>query len=198
MAGRGPVQSFLGTFTRGATIAVRMWPLLPVVILPWLCHDGNTKAKPIPGRKIIHRLQTPMASSTSVKQHTNATVHSRRCYSAKSMGFGRFGRLLRATAWLFLAWTVIDLAVPRLCALDREQAPVPIHSSAARIDVPSAPLGTTPTPVHVDDCFCCSHCVNVTGIHAPASLALARTEPPLPTAWMPLTDGYPQYHPPRA
>ena len=133
--------------------------------------------------------------------YTKRLVYSlkeRRCYTAKPVAFGRFGTFVRATAWLFLAWTAVDLTVPSLCALDREQDPALIYSSDARVDVAPTPHSTTPAPVHVDDCFCCSHCVNMTAIHALASLSLGRTDTPLPADRMPLAAGYPPYHPPRA
>ena len=112
---------------------------------------------------------------------------------------GRFRKLIRATAWLFLAWTAVDLGVPSLCALDQERESSPIYSSSGRIDGTSTSNDGAPdAPVHVDDCFCCSHCVNVTAIHTPAILTIARTDADLPADGVPVPAGYPPYHPPRA
>lgn len=111
---------------------------------------------------------------------------------------GRFRKLIRATAWLFLAWTALDLGVPSLCALDQERESPPIYSSSERIAAPSTPNESTPdAPVHVDDCFCCSHCVNVTALHALATLAFVGTDLALPSDSVPVAAGYPPYHPPR-
>ena len=110
---------------------------------------------------------------------------------------GRFRNLVRATAWLFLAWTAVDLGVPSLCGLDHESEPSRIYSSSALMDARSTNETSPDAPVHVDDCFCCSHCVNVTAMHSPEILTIAGTDTALPSDSAPIADGYPPYHPPR-
>ena len=105
---------------------------------------------------------------------------------------------MRATAWLFLAWTAVDLGVPSLCALDQEREPPRMYSASGRIDAPSTSETTPDAPVHVDDCFCCSHCVNVSALHTLESLSIARTDIALRPDGGPVAAGYPPYHPPRA
>ena len=107
----------------------------------------------------------------------------------------QFRRIVRAVALTFLAWTAVDLGVPTLCALDNELPQA--YTSAPTIHTPSNEGGTPSRPVHIDDCFCCSHCVNVTALAAPAGLALAIQAPPLPAEFLPVALGYPPYHPPR-
>ena len=110
---------------------------------------------------------------------------------------GGFRIVVRATAWLFLAWTAVDLGFPSLCALDQEHEPPRVFSSPL-MDAPSTNETTHDAPVHIDDCFCCSHCVNVTAMQSPATLTIARTDAALPIDSVPVAAGYPPYHPPRA
>ena len=66
---------------------------------------------------------------------------------------------------LLLMWTAVDIAAPGLCALEREddfsivadadKAATVVTTDASLPDDPSTP------PLHVDDCFCCSHCVDL-------------------------------------
>ena len=124
-------------------------------------------------------------------------ANSSRVYTA-NLVTGRFRNLVRATAWLFLAWTAVDLGVPSLCALDHEPERPRIYSSSALMDARSSNETSPDAPVHVDDCFCCSHCVNVTPMHCPEILTIARTDTALPSDSAPVAAGYPPYHPPRA
>lgn len=111
---------------------------------------------------------------------------------------GRFRKLIRATAWLFLAWTAVDLGVPSLCALDQESQPPRVYSSSPRMDAPSTNETIPDAPVHVDDCFCCSHCVNVSPILSLDALALVRSDPNQLADGVRIPAAYPPYHPPRA
>lgn len=71
---------------------------------------------------------------------------------------------------ILLLWTVADLSNSSLCALESEGAGAFTAASSA----PGGSVVTTKvpsqTPTHIDDCFCCSHCVDV---QAPSLLKVA-------------------------
>ena len=102
----------------------------------------------------------------------------------------------RAAAWLLLALVALDLGNPSLCALDQEVPSTPL--SAAALDARPTGDSAPARPVHIDDCFCCSHCVDVASAPGPAKLSWAGIRLPLPTDAVPLPTAYPPYHPPRA
>ena len=78
----------------------------------------------------------------------------------------------RAIALCLLFWTAVDLANASACALDNES----VASGTAAAIYPQAPsTGGRAPAAHVDDCFCCSHCVDV---ERPASPAAARRVTP--------------------
>lgn len=108
--------------------------------------------------------------------------------------FARRSRLARTMALVILMWTAIDLVHPSACALDASPSDAPSIQADPGIGLPigSAPVG------HVDDCFCCSHCVH------PSAMAV-------PVVWRPVVvqrayrhrdrlpsaDRTPVYHPPQ-
>lgn len=100
---------------------------------------------------------------------------------------------------LLLLWTAADLSNASLCALDNEGEDVVSFSAQATLsDGSDAPApGQTPQR-HIDDCFCCSHCVDLQAF-APAILVmpveLQRTPLVLAAARL---FGSPLYHPPLA
>ena len=64
---------------------------------------------------------------------------------------------------LLLMWTAVDIAAPGLCALEREDDVSSSAGDKASIVVSAAaslPDDSSTPPPHVDDCFCCSHCVD--------------------------------------
>lgn len=80
------------------------------------------------------------------------------------MGWWRHSRTVRAVVVALLLWTGADLTNPALCALDRErQAPAAAtdDGSATLASLPGQPAPDAPAAPHVDDCFCCSHCVEI-------------------------------------
>jgi hypothetical protein len=102
----------------------------------------------------------------------------RACYTDRVMGL-RGGRrlVLRWCATVLLLWTAIDVMAPGLCALEREHEENAV--SAASADETAAPDRALPptndstSAPHVDDCFCCSHCVDIwrlDAVGAPADL----------------------------
>lgn len=115
------------------------------------------------------------------------------------MAWWRHSRIVQAVAVLILLWTGADLINPSLCALDREQERLVIVSDAADATVDAvigAALPTAPDASHVDDCFCCSHCVEVTALvtrprSAPASRKVDSLVLPEPRLF-----GAQLYHPP--
>lgn len=110
------------------------------------------------------------------------------------MRSAQFRKVSRAIAWLFLAWVGIDLGYPSLCALDREN---PLHKAAVTSIDAASPGDTMPAPpAHIDDCFCCSHCVDVSSIAGSVPLwSVVFVALPIDRASFP--SGYPPYHPPR-
>lgn len=113
------------------------------------------------------------------------------------MAWWRHSRSVQAATMFLLLWTAADLTNPSLCALDKEDArqtvPAGPGSTAfhqdSRTDVPS------PARPHIDDCFCCSHCVEVQGLAALGSELVNREVQSL----VPVTPrlfGSRLYHPP--
>ena len=116
------------------------------------------------------------------------------------MRWWRNSRLARVVAAVILLWTAADLTNASLCALDSDEL------GSAYVAGLSPTIGssdtTDGTPLqsgrHVDDCFCCSHCVDVQAL-VPGVVAepIARREPPRDVA-VPDGFGFPLYHPPLA
>ncbi len=102
--------------------------------------------------------------------------------------------LSRLLACLLLAWTAIDLAVPSLCALEDELRTVSVAGQAV---APSSDAAPDAQPSHVDDCFCCSHCVDVKPATRPLGVSAVTTNVSALVEQAPRLDGDPLYHPPR-
>ena len=121
------------------------------------------------------------------------------CYDSRVVSLRR-SPLLRAVVAVLLMWTAADLANASLCALDASDMNASVTPSAASApQQPShpAPLRGLPSP-HVDDCFCCSHCVDMAALTPellvePLAAALSPAIPAAPTRAL-----VPTYHPPRA
>jgi len=73
-----------------------------------------------------------------------------------------------------------------LCVLEEEQAQGGFHGEGEQAS-PSALANTTPASApaspgqapHVDDCFCCSHCVEPTSLAPPIDLSQAERREPV-------------------
>lgn len=104
-------------------------------------------------------------------------------------------RAAYVTALLLLSLVAIDLGSPTLCALDR---PAPIHTTEAAAggatEHPEAPR----PPAHVDDCFCCSHCVQPGVALEPLGLTLLRDRLSLPVTDSDVSALGAPFHPPRS
>lgn len=108
-------------------------------------------------------------------------------------------RLARAVTMVLLLWTAVDLTNSSLCALENEDtrssAPA-VPGSTARDQDSSSRIPQQPATPHIDDCFCCSHCVEVQGlVPALASMPVNRDVPPIVLA-APRLFGSRLYHPP--
>ena len=122
-----------------------------------------------------------------------APMHYNRRVSMSKRGFAATVRL---TAILLLAWTAVDLTATQLCPADGQGRPFAINQRDSEALAPSG--STTPVPPpHVDDCFCCSHCVNVGVLIRIRAIAAATACDPVPDVRIPPDDGHPLYHPPQ-
>lgn len=94
--------------------------------------------------------------------------------------------MLRWCATVLLLWTAIDMMAPGLCALEREHDDFAVGATlegAAAAEAAGGvravlaqddalpPAGDSDSAPHVDDCFCCSHCVDVWRLDAVAAPA---------------------------
>ena len=123
----------------------------------------------------------------------------RACYTDRVMGL-RGGRrlVLRWCATVLLLWTAIDMMAPGLCALEREHDESVVSAATVAPDQALPPAGDSTSAPHVDDCFCCSHCVDIwrlDAVGAPADLVQRFVvHEQRPADYVPP----PPYHPPLA
>lgn len=119
------------------------------------------------------------------------------CYT-RNMHWGRHSRLAQAIAVVLLLWTALDLSNESLCALEGEAGQSILTTEKAAVAATSSAADPVHAPQHVDDCFCCSHCVEVSSTTpAPVGLSINQDAVALvPSA--PYTFGAPLYHPPLA
>jgi hypothetical protein len=83
--------------------------------------------------------------------------------------------LARVIALVFLTWTAVDLTNSSLCALDQEGARQTCTTATPNL----CDAEPSPAPVHIDDCFCCSHCVNAVAlVFLPKAAMLVDLIPP--------------------
>jgi hypothetical protein len=166
---------------------VRQWTLAPLVVArmdrrsydqdPWLNRDAQ---------QTLSRVASPSRFQPCYIRFVSFRTGSLRC-------------LVRAVALTLLAWTALDLTNIHLCALDAA-------SSERTIVVDGrAPGGAitanTPDPGSprsgADDCFCCSHCVDVCQtLMRPAPMMLAQAAQEL-HEFLPPASGHGLFHPPQ-
>lgn len=115
------------------------------------------------------------------------------------MAWWRHSRLAQAVTMVLLLWTAADLTNTSLCALENEDM---------RSTTPSTPGSTTldqdthgqippqPARPHIDDCFCCSHCVEVHGLVPALASVPVNTELQALVLATPRLFGSRLYHPP--
>jgi len=123
------------------------------------------------------------------------------CYTCW-MRWWRRSALSRVVALTILLWTGADLSNSSLCALENEGAAAPASAGPGSIGGTivdgTTPQAPQPVSGHVDDCFCCSHCVDVAGF-LPANVATIANSPRVPlVVAAPRIFGSPLYHPPQA
>jgi hypothetical protein len=117
-----------------------------------------------------------------------------------NMRWWRRSRLLKGVVMILLLWTAADLTNGNLCALENEDAPLGLPSTSVTLVHGGSQNQIPPTQPsqHIDDCFCCSHCVEVQTL-LPATVAVPivrqRTSLVLPA---PRIFGSALYHPPLA
>ncbi len=122
------------------------------------------------------------------------------CYTSQMRSW-RHSALSRAVVLAILVWTGADLGNASLCALENEsEEPTSaiaatgdclVLRGASESDVPPAQAP------HVDDCFCCSHCVEVAWV-GPALGATIVPGPRVPSILSaPSNLGSSLYHPPQ-
>jgi len=110
--------------------------------------------------------------------------------------FRRSRPVFRLFAIALVLWAGVDMTNPSLCALDNERATcAPVSRTMLKADWRAHPDGNAARP-HIDDCFCCSHCLEPGQIVAPdAVTALADRLPAVAT--QPRFQDLPAvYHPP--
>ena len=112
------------------------------------------------------------------------------------MRTARFRRGARLAAWLLLFWVGVDLSNSSICALDQEGSSAQATSTSE--ESTSAPVPSHATPAHFDDCFCCSHCVDVSRLHGLVELASVNGYLPLPLQTPAAASTRNTDHPPRA
>ena len=121
------------------------------------------------------------------------------CYGEIRVTLLRPRSLYRVAALLLLFMTGLDLSMDlgnvSFCAIDAERTQAGAASEAAVTTASHhSEQGTAP---HIDDCFCCSACVNVTPIEVPIEATLVATEPVPPVArQLPLLSRF-LFHPPQ-
>lgn len=150
---------------------------------------GPLHAKPV--ARAVGRM---MARTRSVPKMTWVGVAA----ILTGMLWWRHSRLGRTVALLLLIWTAADLSNASLCALDNDTASTIAVSQSASLNEAPSPPPAPAQPPHVDDCFCCSHCVELQVVARPT---VANSTPvqdaPLVLAAL-RTFGSPLYHPPLA
>lgn len=119
----------------------------------------------------------------AAKRHTHALIYTRR-----SMRSIRLRKVLRAVAISLLVLAGLDLTTPGLCALDQEGSGQAMNQVATLAGAPQ---------VHIDDCFCCSHCVEIACTVPSVAPGTAVTSPQLPVGQEPFPTAFPPFHPPR-
>ena len=109
----------------------------------------------------------------------------------------KFGVLARVTALVLLAWTAIDLTATQVCPAEGVVPAVAVGELML-----AALPGTVPAnpgqPSHIDDCFCCSHCVNVSELQSITVIGAITAWQSAPAVRILIADGHPLYHPPQS
>lgn len=123
-------------------------------------------------------------------------------YSRRRVRFPRLRTIYRVAVLVMLFQTGLDLSNAALCALDSERFGLAGHAtSTLAISGEQGPQPSQPSqpskPAHVDDCFCCSACVDAEPIAQPVMVAVvAAAEDDLPLKHVPLLPTF-LFHPPQ-
>lgn len=118
------------------------------------------------------------------------------------MRWWRKSRLVQAVVMLLLLWTATDLSNASLCALDNEGKNAVSFGANATLsddsDSSDAPAPDQTPQRHIDDCFCCSHCVEHQAFARAAVVMPVKMQRPPMVLAAPRLFGSPIYHPPLA
>jgi hypothetical protein len=104
---------------------------------------------------------------------------------------------MRTVVVALLLWTAADIANSNLCALDQDVPPATqaLGLTADRDSTPANPVAPE-APLHVDDCFCCSHCVEVQELGPRLLSVRLSSNADVPPLASPRIFGVRLYHPP--
>ena len=105
--------------------------------------------------------------------------------------------LYRVFAVALLLWTAVDLTNTRLCALEDEDPLELVAGDAVMHADGTGPQGPAEPDTHVDDCFCCSRCVEPSQTIVPGRLLFTALPNVDLAGRLPSADGPPVYHPPQ-
>ncbi len=97
----------------------------------------------------------------------------------------RWNTIVHLCASLILAWTAVDLLVPKLCAAETFTV-----STEASHDADDSPVQPD------SDCFCCSHTVTPMSCDAVLGVIMIVGSATFPTSELPLGVSRLLYHPP--
>lgn len=112
------------------------------------------------------------------------------------MSWWRHSRIAQGVVVVLLLWTAADLTNSSLCALDNENASSNEAGSTVLNQGSSGQLPQQPARRHIDDCFCCSHCVELQGFLPAFASVLVKDEFQPVVLPAPRFFGSSLYHPP--
>lgn len=128
-------------------------------------------------------------------------VDRRPCYGESDVTFPRLRlrSFYRVAALLLLFLTGLDLSMDvgsvTFCAIDAERTHA-VPPSENGLGNPTSHSQQSQSP-HIDDCFCCSACVNVTPVAQPLNVTLVAATPlPVVPRQLPLLSRF-LFHPPQ-
>jgi hypothetical protein len=122
-----------------------------------------------------------------------ARAWSRRRGKLTSVIWFRRSGLLQLAVVLLLSWTAADLVNASLCAVDSGGL---AQNEAAMTNHPAGPVPPPTSPV--DDCFCCSHSVDVGRLTVVLDSTAVAPIPEMSVPAAPQSPPHIPFHPPKA
>lgn len=118
------------------------------------------------------------------------------CYADERVNVPRLRILYRAAVFVLLIQTGLDLSNTAFCSLD-SQPLLPLASADATAARPDGSPSQPANAPHVDDCFCCSACIDVQAVSQPVTVVLVSpAASTLPSRHVPTLSRL-LYHPPQ-